>query len=46
MGGTASCLAAVGGDYGDGARAGAFYLYVDYSASYANARVGSRLMFL
>ena len=42
----ASRLAHAGGNYGDGASAGAFYLIVNCSASIANAAVGSRLMFL
>jgi len=42
----ASRLAQAGGDYGSGAKAGAFYLNVDYSASDSYAYVGSRLMFL
>ena len=42
----ASRLAHAGGDYGNGAVAGAFFLYVSYSASSAYAYVGSRLMFL
>lgn len=42
----ASCLAHAGGYYGDGAVAGAFYLYVNSSTSGAAAAVGSRLMFL
>ena len=42
----ASRLARAGGTYSDGARAGAFYLYVYYSASYSSANIGSRLMFL
>ena len=42
----ASCLAFAGGNYGDGASAGAFLLSVAYSASDSNASIGSRLMFL
>lgn len=46
MGVIASRLARAGGNYSDGADAGAFYLAVDYSASGSGAYVGSRLMFL
>lgn len=42
----ASRLAVAGGDWDDGALAGAFLLNVGYVASYANANIGSRLMFL
>jgi len=42
----ASRLARAGGYRYDGSAAGAFFLYVISSASYANADVGSRLMFL
>ena len=42
----ASRLALAGGGYSDGASAGAFYLIVSTSASYASADIGSRLMFL
>ena len=42
----ASRLAHAGGNYGTGAGAGAFCLYVYYSASGTSANVGSRLMFL
>ena len=46
VGVNASCLAHAGGSYGYGAYAGGFYLSVYDSASYSNADVGSRLMFL
>ena len=46
MGVIASRLARAGGNYGDGAGAGTFYLNVGDSASYACAGIGSRLMFL
>ena len=42
----ASRLARAGGYRDDGSYAGAFFLYVTYSASHAYAFVGSRLMFL
>ena len=42
----ASRLAYAGGNYSNGANAGAFFLYVYYSASDSSAIVGSRLMFL
>lgn len=36
----------VGGTWGDGGFAGVFYCYVNYSASFATANIGSRLMYL
>lgn len=42
----ASRLALLGGCWDDGSYAGVFRLDVDYSASYAYAVIGSRLMFL
>jgi len=43
---SASRLAHAGGIFSNGASAGAFYLYVNYSASNSYADIGSRLMFL
>jgi len=43
---SASCLAHAGGYRNGGSGAGAFYLAVGDSASYASAGLGSRLMFL
>jgi len=42
----ASRLALAGGGRNDGSVAGAFCLYVIYSASNTTASIGSRLMFL
>lgn len=42
----ASSFAAFGGSWAYGAYAGAFYLYVDYSASNSGSGLGARLMFL
>lgn len=42
----ASCVACFGGDWSDGAYAGAFHLAVDYTASASFANVAARLMFL
>ena len=42
----ASRLAHAGGNYSDGAYAGAFCLFVNASASITSASFGSRLMFL
>jgi hypothetical protein len=42
----ASRLASAGGSWNSGSYAGAFYLYVYLSASYAAAHIGARLMFL
>lgn len=42
----ASCLAIAGGSWNNGSVAGAFYLNVRRSASYASTDVGARLMFL
>lgn len=41
-----SAVACFGGYYGDGAYAGVFWLYVDYSASSSDSSVGARLMYL
>ena len=42
----ASCLPFFGGYYGFGATAGAFCLYVYYSAANSDADLGGRLIFL
>lgn len=42
----ASCLPYFGGYWNYASYAGAFYLYVNYSASYSNALIGGRLMYL
>ena len=42
----ASRVASFGGDWNNGASAGAFSLRVNYSASIANSSVGSRLMYV
>lgn len=42
----ASRLPVFGGMWGSGDDAGAFYLYVNYSASYSSGSVGGRLMYL
>ena len=43
---SASRVACFGGDWSNGANAGAFDLLVSSSASYANAHIGSRLMYV
>ena len=43
---SASRVAYASGDYGSGANAGAFCLYVNSSASNTNANIGSHLTFL
>ena len=42
----ASRVASFGGNWNDGASAGAFYLRVNFSASSASASIGSRLMYV
>lgn len=43
---SASCCAYFGGRWDNGDNAGAFQLYVNYAASYANTYLGARLMYL
>jgi hypothetical protein len=40
---SANCVAYHGGDWGYGADAGLFYLYVNYAASHSHTNVGGRL---